>query len=86
MLNLFQHLYPFALAKFMAVAFDLPPHPISQPFGHAVSLDSLRFVGSASVLKERVNLLSSVLKERTCAVFLLPREKGRMRGLSVRPS
>ena len=75
MLNLFQHLYPFALAKFMAVAFDLPPHPTPQPFGHAVSLDSLRFVGSASVLKER-----------TCAVFLLPREKGRMRGLSVRPS
>ena len=67
MLNLFQHLYPFALAKFMAVAFDLPPHP-------------------TPLLKERVNLLSSVLKERACAVFLLPREKVRMRGLSVRPS
>ena len=34
-------------------AFSLPPHPSPQPFGTQFHSTQLRFVGSASVLKER---------------------------------
>ena len=47
-------------------AFSSPPHPSPQPYGTQFHSTQLRFVGSASVLKERENAVgsASVLKER----------------------
>ena len=51
-------------------AFSSPPHPSPQPYGTQFHSTQLRFVGSASVLKERENAVGSASVLREEEVFL----------------